>query len=723
MEPAARALHEVFARAPAAAYRAAAALGHPSSVRPLAEGVRDRATRDLARDALVRHGDPTTVKVLAALVERVRDPEFQRDTLEALGTSPADEATAALVAAATTKDTALRAAAARGLGRRPPGGEVEEALLRLTQDPERAVAVAAVVALREVGTEACVERLLAIAGDARDVHLRTAALGTLGRRAPARSRELVAKLLDTPDDRLRAAAVEALGGSLAEHMQDAPLLMPALKDPEARVRGNAIVALWEVDPDACRKPFFDLMKSSKTEHRATAAWVLQRVQAAELLQAFLPLVNTEADQGVLRLAIEAIEGIDSTRLAPLLGKLLTHPNKVVRAAATQAFSRVARRSERTLLIGALSKERDPETRAAMVRALGHLSDSSDLPDLIPFLDDPEGEVVAQALEALSEVGDLAAAPILEERAGHAGPLVRSHARAGLVGMGRLEILDELARALAGAEDPTPPCLALERVGELLRAAIEGGGQPLLVSALDARAPAKGATLVSVAPPAPVAPPPTKADAWESDFAGAVVGGAPPEALDAIAQARPQAYMARYLSRRNAGDVPPAEEQRTFRDHRFLPGLFLSLERARAARQEPGEVQARYLELAQAQLAIYQELLGRAQQRSKEGHAGPVFQMLDFLFRQVKLAPDLHRVIGVHYLGLKEYDLAYQHLLQACCSSPDDPELVLQVAGAAIRIQRHGVAVAMLEALLGRLGPASPERPRASALLDLARQGA
>jgi HEAT repeat protein len=691
-------------------------------VRPLAEGVRDSATRIQARDALVRHGDPATVKVLEALVDRIRDPEFQRSTVEALGKSVAAEATEALLRLARHKAPEIRAAAARGLAEREPGGAVEQALVALTEDEQRPVAVAALVALREAGTSACVQRLLEVASTARDVHQKTAALGTLGRHAPERCRDLVTQLLEVNDDRLRAAAIEALGGSLADHMQDAPLLTPALKDADARVRGNAIVALWEIDPDACRKPFFDMMKSPKTEHRATAAWVLKKVQVAELLQAFLPLVNTEADPGVLRLAIEAIEGIDTPRLAPLLGRLLTHPNKAVRAAATTSFARVGRRSERPLLTKALNKERDPETRAGMVRALGHLSDSSDLPDLIPFLDDPEGVVVSQALEALSEVGDLAAVPILEERANHGSPLVQAHARAGLVGMGRLEVITDITKAIAGSEAPDAPCLALERVGELLRAAIEGGGQPLLVSALDARAPAEGATLVPVAPPKPIEPPQKQKDDWEEEFVSALVQGAPTEKLQEMGKQRPAAYMARYLARRHVGGVPSPAEQQTFQDNHFLPGLFLSLERSRSAGQESGEVQSRYLELAQANLDIYRELLERAQHRCKEGHSGPVFQMLDFLFRQVKLAPDLHRVIGVHYLGLKEYDLAYQHLLQACCSAPDDPELLLQVAGAAIRIQRHSVAKALLEVLVTRLPADSPDKARAAALLDLARQG-
>ncbi len=720
MEPLVSALHDL-AHCDSGDLRAQsipplAYLGHPSSIRYLAEALNDAPTRDTAKDSLVVYGTLKSLAALKAAAEQVPDPAFQQATVASLGDHPAPEATEILVGFANSPLPSHRTGASEAFAKRGPSSSAEETVLQLLDDPVSEVAVAALLALRFVGSERSTVPLLRLLKATHNPFLRSTALLSLGRLAPQEANAAVKKFLKDPDDRIRASAVEALGFSIQENMQDVRFLLEALRDASNRVRGNAIVGLWDLDPDACRKPFHELMQSSIAAHRSTAAWVVSQVQHPELIQLFLPVINTEMDASVIEMTVRAIENADNPRIAPALGKLLVHPNLRVRKVSAGAFARLGRLSERPMLTTALAQEENPEVRAHMVEALGRLTDASQFADLLPFLKDPAPTIVAHALEALARIGDLAVAPVIEEHIKPGKPpLVRAYAASALVRLGKLEALGSLAKmAFSSQEDEIEACCkAAIQVGKDLReAALLSGKDPMLEASLEAKAPDVQPPLLSETELV------DQSVDWEIPLAAALGSKTPQAALRALADSPQGTFLARFVSAQGNSGSLPEEDEKLFRSQHFLPGLFLGLERERAQGKDTRAVQERYLELADAQLSIYQEFLSRARERTRQGQSAEVFQMLEFFFRQVKLAPDLHRTFGVTYLGLKEYDLAFHHLLKASTAAPHDSELLLQLAGAAIRIHKTSVARAMLEKLIERAGPETALGKRALALKSL-----
>lgn len=693
-------------------------LRHPQSLEVLARALGADETRMAARAALVETGSPGSLTLLKKLIDQAQDVPFRHDTLVMLGGHALPEATDLLLTYAESQEPAIRRAAAEALAQRPSSDRVEEKLLTLLEDPDRDVAVAALLALRRVGTARSTVPLLRILKDSKNDFVRSTAILTLGRLAPAEASAAVKRYLQDPDDRIRASAVEALGRGIQDHLEDAPLLLKAMEDPSNRVRGNAVVALWEVDPDRCRKPFFDLMKSPRPVFRSTAAWVVGQVQSPELFQAYLPVINTELDKDVLAMAMRAIEEAESPRLVDAMGKLLEHPNREVRLRGTRTFARLARLSERTRLLRALTRETDPEIKSEMLGALGRLSDSGNFSEIFPFLDERDPVVVAHALEALSRVGDLAVLPVIEDCLKHKEPRIQVRAMCAMLRMGKLEALGSLATMLgsAGRELAEVACEGAAEMGrDLDRAGRGEAGLPILESTLESLSRRGGAPAEDSLPPA--APVVEQSADWEVHVARALGAGDAGASLAELGRQHGP-YLAGFAARRMDHSALTPEDEQHFRAHHFLPGLFLALERERAGGARGGEVQRRYLDLADAQLAIYRQFVERARERAREGQTAEVFQMLDFFFRQVKLAPDLHVAFGANYLGLKEYDLAYEHLLKACAASPTNPELLFQAAGAAIRVGKRAVARALLEGLVPQLPPASPLRERVEAMLDL-----
>ncbi len=699
-----------------AALASLAAFQHPTSLRFLKAASRIPRSRDAARDALVRFGGPAALEILVDLIEESGDPPFRHETVRRLSAFAGTDVLRVLAKAAQSEDPGSREAAARALGAHP-GPEVEAALVALLEDPKKEVSVAALLALRDVGTDRSVVPLLRILHDSRDVFVRSTAIMTLGRLAPAEAKAAVRKLLKDPDDRIRASAIEALGRNLRDHLDDVPLVAEALRDESNRVRGNAIVGLYEVDPTACLKPFSDLYLSPRKFWRSTAAWVLGQVQSPELFQAYMPVLNTESDKDVVAMSLRSIEECSSPRLVPTMGKLLGHPNAEVRMRASIAFARMARPSDRPLLLGALTRERDPRVKAGMLPPLGKLSDATNFADIFPFLDDPDPRVVANAIEALGRVGDLAVAPVLRDTLGARPPRVRANALVALVRVGDLTVLPKLADMLrsplpdevkSGAHaaeilaadlhaarqgDP-----GLAALGAALSAAAESVSDDELVKALDVDAAGDESTEGELV--------------WAKSLSLE-----PDEPLDLSREEAGADPLARYREATRTGAPVGDREREVFRNRRFMPGLFLALEQDRKA-GAPARVQASYLDLADAQLSVLGQFLRRAQQRVRDGAEAQVYRMLEFFFRQIKLNPEVHKVFGQHYLAQKEYDLAYEHLIEAFAADPDDLELLVQAAGAAIRIRKIKVARELLAYAAPRVAGDPRLKSRVSGLAAL-----
>lgn len=694
-------------------------LRHPSSLGPVCQALGAEATRAWARNALVQMGSDAALQGLDPALALDPTGAFTRESLSMLGESEAPGARPRLLTWSRHVHPGVRRAATQGLAGLGRAPEVEDRVLELLHDQDKEVAVAALLALREVGSDRSTVPLLELLRATHNEFVRSTTLLTLGELAPHEANAALKRYLDDPAPRIRASAVEVLAQTIEDHVEDAPLLHQALRDPHNRVRGNALVGLWKIDPGACSRPFHELLTSLQPVWRATAAWVMGQVQAEELFRSLVTSVSTEVDQDALSLGLHSIEEIQSPALAPHLGALLSHPNRSIRLAGVRSFGQVARAGERVLLTRVIHKEEDPEILREMLRALGKLSDGSDFPDLFPFLDRSDPGVVATAIEALGLVEDLAVRPVVEDRLSHPAPEVRLQALRVLVRLGDLEALDRLAENLRAGEPSWLGlgCQAAHQIGLRLQEAVRGTEPlPFLGAALDtvalpARAPEQPLALFQDPP----APGEDRSQPWEVSLARHLARGV-------VGSDETSHPLERFPARRLEGTGVPPEERASYREHRFLPGLQLALERAREAGAPGGSTRACSLDLARAQLDLLGELLDRAREHSDAGNDSPALRLLGAFFQRLPPTPAMQQELGRLYLELEEYDLAFRHLLPSACAGPTGPEKLLELAGAALRASRPQVARLLLRDLRERLPEDSPHRAPVTRMLGFLEEG-
>ncbi|MFH1025037.1 MAG: HEAT repeat domain-containing protein [Planctomycetota bacterium] len=125
--------------------------------------------------------------------------------------------------------------------------DVEEDLVELLRDPDRAVRATVVRALRMVGSVEAMKAILVALGD--------------------------------PDRRVKANAIEAFND--LENPKARDILLPFLHFPDNRVRGNAIRALWNFDVAEAKLALQEMLAEEDEGMRLSAVWILGEVEWGE----------------------------------------------------------------------------------------------------------------------------------------------------------------------------------------------------------------------------------------------------------------------------------------------------------------------------------------------------------------------------------------------------------------------------------------------------------
>ena len=360
--------------------------------------------------------------------------------------------------------------------------------LRDQRSPEHAIAAAVDALSASVGTSVNRE-VIALLDDPRPPIVADAAQ-ILGRRRVADAAPRLTRLLGHPDDNVAVAAIEALGAIGGSHAVDALIevvqqrsffrTFPALQvlaratDPRvvaplatllgddtyrieaARALGRtghaqAIRPLASLLPHA-GEAIVRLVALALADLLERAAWqgsidhVVQAVRAA--VQPFLArlLAALRTADTLESSAIVAVLGhVGDTSVIPELSSLLDDPE--LRAAATGAIRRITKDQDDALLRALASP--NPATRAAVLPVVNTLRAAEAVRALI---DDDEAETRAQACETLARIGDTAAVPRLFAALEDDSPRVAHAATAAIQALGVPETAGLTIAALAS---PSP----------------------------------------------------------------------------------------------------------------------------------------------------------------------------------------------------------------------------------------------------------------------------
>jgi peptidylprolyl isomerase len=304
---------------------------------------------------------PTPVTTLASL--DAPDPAIRARAARALGRMRSSNFLQPLLdAVARERDPAVRAELAFAIGQ-IAALAARPALVRLLADPDPSVRAAAAEALGKLGDQAIASDVLPLLMDP-DPAVRAAAAraqfrlsarrfnhpGTLDAAFVARRTELLGRLFSDPSSEVRFAAALALAEILEEEAR--PWLKGELHDSDEEVRRVCVWGLAHLNPDV----------------ETTAA-------IAERLWDECP-----------RVIVEAARGLPPTASARARERLLAlasgeHPSFHVRAAAADALGRMPPSPDVERALRAALRDASVAVRAAALVALVRVSQATALPEV------------------------------------------------------------------------------------------------------------------------------------------------------------------------------------------------------------------------------------------------------------------------------------------------------------------------------------------------------
>ncbi|MBI3892486.1 MAG: HEAT repeat domain-containing protein [Candidatus Wallbacteria bacterium] len=352
---------------------------------------------------------------------------------------------AARIRYAARKALALRE---RALPASRPPAKARDPLEDL-RSPDAAVRLAAAQQAATSGPPRAAEVARELLGGETDPAVRARLVTVLERFGNASDLTLALPLLRDPDNRVRANAV--LAAAAADLMGAAPHLMTLLADPDHRVRANSTLSLSTLGEDQVVLCLERMLSDESVAMRDASAFALSQMRndaALPLLRRALtdknPMVREKAQRGLRAMAaaghVEAARVLDSlgheeavprtaeqvpdaVRDLPVGPEKLADPNPKVRIRAlSEAISdrRVDLAGE---IADRLEREDNDFVLSKILVALGELGERAHASAVKRFLQHPEARVAASAIESLTKLQawDRAASvrPLLSLRSGRA----------------------------------------------------------------------------------------------------------------------------------------------------------------------------------------------------------------------------------------------------------------------------------------------------------------
>ena len=378
----------------------------------------ERVTEDLARllaAADTRVYDP----MLFGAALRDTDPFVRRQAALAAGRIGDSAAVDPLIAALADPASPVRATAAFALGLLKPRRAVAPLAALARDEPE------AITAIAKIGGDDGAAALRGLLENGAPPPTALLEAWRLGTRAPVA--ELLA-CVHNPDARRRRAAVYSL--ARLRVARGAGALVDALGDVDAGVRVVALRGLSRALTDSATLDARDVARrisalvTDRDPHlRVNALRALASFRDTTLAGVVLPLL-ADRDVNVVVQAETTLGVVGGIRAAAALTERLTSPTFALRRQAAIALAQ-ADSAAGVMAAATLARETDWRWRSVAAEAYGAARDRAGLE---AELADPDGRVVAQALQTLGRIvpdSDARAASLARDLVQHADAAVRS----------------------------------------------------------------------------------------------------------------------------------------------------------------------------------------------------------------------------------------------------------------------------------------------------------
>ena len=414
-------------------------------LRNLAYG--DYEVRNDSRAALLSIGAPATEFIVRALDDRPgvihrtaarigrhvswmqitpnTDHQIRQRAAEQLAADPMREhpaAVPALIRALTDDSTAVVEQAQQSL-RRIGSGVAIPALTQALRSRNKAIRFHAAQVLRDMGTDAspATSPLVILLRD-RDPTIRVVtahALGNIGN-TPALE-ALIATLVDK-SPAVRAAAVTSVGSIGQRAASSAPQVRQRLSDRDLRVRVAAARALWQITGEAVESvPVLVAALKQPNAWDSALALGAMREAASNAVPALIDVIQREKVSRPLReMPVSALAlGKIGAPAVPGLIEVTTHPDPKVRTSAAMALGFIGSKADAALPhLVPLLRDNHADVRRAATLAIGNIDTGQHVAALVPALiklaSDEDIFLSSLAASTLERVDPAAAASVRRE---------------------------------------------------------------------------------------------------------------------------------------------------------------------------------------------------------------------------------------------------------------------------------------------------------------------
>ena len=454
-------------------------------------------SKQQATVALGKIGDLASISSILTVLEE--EEEFAEEAATALSRIDAPGIIDNLLSVLQSSSPNVQMAIAKVLGQFKKA-KVVEALSPLLQSPYVKVNIAALEALGEIADPGCRKVILdCLEADDPDVIVAaTKAYAAIGLIDTNESLDIFEPLFEkTEEARVKASILAVFVGNSGERLLN--LLKGATKDPNPRVRANAVevigsmdlpqrrklsllkpmvqegannrvlaniaIALGEIDTDTSVMILSKLLNSTEKWERASAVYAARFVKNERVASWLTTLFTSEDDPDVLRNVLESLEHFENEEVSNCFIKALEHSNPLVRGGAARSLGRIKDPSLVEHLVTTLDKEQDSSVICEILTALGNLADATKINLISQYLQHMDIRVQANAIEALDTIGTVEIVPFIEPFLNSSDNRIKANAAVALWSMGSINVVHSL-REMLEHNNPKQRSSAIYAVGAL-----------------------------------------------------------------------------------------------------------------------------------------------------------------------------------------------------------------------------------------------------------------
>lgn len=424
-------------------------IGDPEAIVPLTEAILNEKQDTCMPEALAAIGDELAFNNLLKAYSEA-DKEVRPNIATALGCFKNKLAIDALIAGLSDLDANVRYACVTALGKLRDLSTVSPLLGCLGESNEW-IFLNVVDALAKLHSHKATNPLVAFYLRERNERKRAAIIAAFGELGDLTSVTTLTRAMRDSDDRVKANAIESISKMGLPRDKVFALIQPFFKYPSNRVRGNALVAAYNLGKTQELSVIIrNMINDADKWVRATLGYVLSVIDCDDAMEFIIELLHDD-EPLVRKNAARALYAKANEAQSQLIFSLISDNIPFVRLQAIALVGKLKATAAVPLLIEQLEKERNHRIRASIVSSLGHIGGYDASETLKNALHDMDSRVRANAVEGLEETLGIDAINVIKPMLRDSDNRTKANAARALFRMGELWVLKDLEAMLASRD--------------------------------------------------------------------------------------------------------------------------------------------------------------------------------------------------------------------------------------------------------------------------------